>query len=447
MTSGRGGEVDTDIRPTTGRSEPLTSATVGSALAGVGAQAIVLISGILAARVLGPVDRGHLALLYLIPLILALLGGVGVPTAVPYFVARNPAAARLILRRVAPIALCQMVALPVLQLTILELAVLRRYPEIRPAALVSLASLPGMILYQYGIAILQGLRRLRLYNILRLVPGATYALALLLLLLVVPGDLELVTTIWALSLLLGGTLSFSLVLLLLPRLTTTEAPSRRQLLSFGARGLIGASSAVDDLQVDQILVGFLLDARTLGLYVTGLALTNLPRFIAESVSLTLYPHVAQCPTVRDGLDTLNRYLRIALPIVLATVLALLALVGTLIPVLFGASFAPAVPIARILLLASFAFALRRLLAEAARGLGRPGYGAIAEAVALVVLVPGVALLGHRGGGKGVAVAIAIAGACSVGIILALLRALARKNRAPVVPQSRIGRPTSVQDPA
>ena len=55
----------------------------------IAAQALTLTSGVIAARALGVDGRGQLALLWLLPLILTQLGGIGLPQATTYFVARD----------------------------------------------------------------------------------------------------------------------------------------------------------------------------------------------------------------------------------------------------------------------------------------------------------------------------------------------------------------------
>src|SRR5688572_7701167 len=83
------------------RWQPLPSvakSTIGSLGAGGAGQAALVVSGILAARALGPENRGHLALLTLVPWVVCQLGLLGVPNAVTYYVARDHRAAPAIMR-------------------------------------------------------------------------------------------------------------------------------------------------------------------------------------------------------------------------------------------------------------------------------------------------------------------------------------------------------------
>ena len=68
---------------------PLRRAAIESVMTGLGGQAVLIISGILAARILGVEGRGYLALLIIFPVVLCQLGGLGLPQAVTYYTARN----------------------------------------------------------------------------------------------------------------------------------------------------------------------------------------------------------------------------------------------------------------------------------------------------------------------------------------------------------------------
>ncbi len=64
------------------------------------------------------------------------------------------------------------------------------------------------------------------------------------------------------------------------------------MLSFGVRGMLGASSPIEYYRLDQAVVGLFLAPVALGIYTVALAFTNLPRFVSTSVGMVAYPHVA-----------------------------------------------------------------------------------------------------------------------------------------------------------
>ena len=76
---------------TSWRLVPARGAVVGSLASGLLGQLMLLVSGILVARTLGPTDRGYLALLVLLPAVLQHIGTLGLPLATTYFIARDEA--------------------------------------------------------------------------------------------------------------------------------------------------------------------------------------------------------------------------------------------------------------------------------------------------------------------------------------------------------------------
>jgi O-antigen/teichoic acid export membrane protein len=80
----------------TGRS--FTRGLVGSFAGNIVAQSLGLASGVLAARFLGPLGRGELATIRFYPMLLALLGSMGIQQAVAFEISRRPHAYARILR-------------------------------------------------------------------------------------------------------------------------------------------------------------------------------------------------------------------------------------------------------------------------------------------------------------------------------------------------------------
>jgi hypothetical protein len=136
----------------------------GSLLAGGVGQAVLVVSGVLVARALGPEDRGYMALVLLVPSLLALVGSLGLPLASTYFVARSPESARSIATKlIVPAAL--QTAIGVLLTLGALLTVLSDEPaRVVSAGLVATALVPALLAQTYGLALLQDalLSRMRL---------------------------------------------------------------------------------------------------------------------------------------------------------------------------------------------------------------------------------------------------------------------------------------------
>src|SRR5205807_7294363 len=108
---------DQDVGSVRDRIGAVARGTGGSVLAGGSLQLIVAASGIMAARLLGVADRGHLALLWVVTGAIGQLMSLGVHVAISYQIAsgRSPLTVVGRLRRVvaSPLLVAFLVALPV----------------------------------------------------------------------------------------------------------------------------------------------------------------------------------------------------------------------------------------------------------------------------------------------------------------------------------------------
>ena len=395
------------------------------AAAGV-AQVLSVVSGVLVARSLGPQDRGYLALLVVVSGICGLLGSLGLPTAATYHIAQAPRSARRIAASLLVPGIAQAITAVGLQIVVLVAITDSEPHRAKLAALISLIIVPGILALYYGLAILQGQRRFKAFNILRILPTSAYVVGVFLVFVVHAADLVRVMTIWAIANFVGGFLALAVAAHGLRAASSTDEsaaaadPSRKDLTKFGLKSLAGSLSPVDSFRLDQAVVGLFLAPVSLGYYVAAQAFTGLPRVIAASVGLVAYPQVAAEQDPKAARRAMWRYF--ALGAVLTSLAAgvLLLETGRLVRLFFGSEFAAAIPISQLLLVASIFMGARRVLTDGVNGLGLPGAGTIAEISSWVLLIPAIAFLLPRNGVEGVALALVIAWAASLGILLALV---------------------------
>jgi len=362
------------------------SLTLATTIAG---QVFTTVTGIIAARALGVDGRGTLALLWLVPVVITLIGGVGIAPATTYFVAREPDHVRSIVSksiRILVLLGAVLAAGYALGLVLLS----GSDPDYsRLEGAFSVALIPVILGQNLGIATLLGLERFRAYNGARLMPVFGYMVLAGLLYAVSLANLTSIMLVvlcaWGVALLITWTL---LARSLTPETDGSDATSR-DIVSFGLRGVIGSVSPIDDVRADQFIVGLMLDARALGLYVTAIAFCNLPRFIALSFGAIAYPRIAAAHEPVRAWKLVAHYLRLGLPAVAVCAFGVFAVLPLLIPLFFGEEFRDAIPIGRILLVGALFLAVHRLLTEIARGLGHPGFGSISEVVNGLVFLLGV----------------------------------------------------------
>jgi O-antigen/teichoic acid export membrane protein len=398
-------------------------ALVSSIAAGFLGQALLVVSGIPVARTLGVTERGQLALLAVIAAGLGFLGAAGVPDALAYYVSRERAAARTLARRVFRLALAQTSLLIVVQALVLAVIVRDEPTYMKVAAAITLGCPPAFISYAYGIAVLQAERRFTSFNVLRVVPAAGYTC------LVIAAVLTHHTTVpvfmfgWMLSYAASGAAAVLLAARAVRGALAESGVSVRAMSGFGARGVVGQISFTEAFRVDQLVAGLFLGAAPLGLYAVASSFTTLPMVIAVSIAMVEYAHVAGEPDRATGRRTVARYLALTLLLSTTVVVAVELALPTLLPWLFGEDFASAVTAARILLLAGLARAVRRILSDGLRALGRPAAGSYAEVVSWVALAALLAVLAPLFGINGVATAVAISAFIgSAFLAIALIRA-------------------------
>ena len=406
---------------TSWRLVPARGAVAGSLASGLLGQLMLLVSGILVARTLGPTDRGYLALLVLLPAVLQHIGTLGLPLATTYFIARDEADETAVRRNIALPAVAQAIVLVLLQAGLLVLLLEGDPDRVKKAAIVSLALLPGALADMYGKALLQGQGRYGAFNTLRNATIFFYLAGIDVLLAFGVADLVGFAIAWVVANALSGAVTMAVALHGRPRAARDDdRVSRKRMFRFGIAGLLGSLSPVATFRLDQAVVGLFLSPEALGLYVAGLAFTNLPTVISRGVAMIALPEVARATPERRRADT-RRFVWLATGLSAAVVAVLILIAGELVPFLFGEDFADAVGITRILLVGAVFAGARRVLTDSVSGSGRPGLGSLAELSSWIILVPLLLLLTPLWGTEGVATALTVTSAISLLVLIALVR--------------------------
>lgn len=381
-------------------------------------QLVLIASGVIVARSLGAEDRGYLALLVTVYGICTFVGSLGIFSALPYFIARDPDGSRRIVRSLRRLGVLQVAGTVAVQAVVLVAIAADDPSRVQVAAVISLLVPPGIFAYGYAEAILVGQQRFTAFNLFRAVPTTTYAVFVLVAFVFDGANLVTVMMIWTGAWLVGGFLALAVAVRGLP--TTAHGgpiPSRRTITVFGLKGLLGSLSPIETFRADQAVVGLYLSPIALGLYVVAQAFTNLPRAAAQSIAYIAYPRVAANPDRAKGRRAMWKYFFVGVAVTGAVVAFLVLTADKLVTFFFGAEFAGAVPVTRILLVGVFFSATRRVLTDGLKGLGHPGIGTIAEVSFWIVLLPAFALLLPHGV-TGVALALTIGWALSLGVALA-----------------------------
>jgi len=406
----------------------LDRAMTGSLVVAAVSQGVLIVSGVLVARSLGPEDRGYLALLPVVPAVCALIGLAGLPPALTYYIARDRTGAGRMVSSLLRVGVLQIAAIVILQAAAFVYLFADDPSGVKVAALVAVFLGPGIVLWTYGLAVLQGQHRFDAFNLLRVIPTSSYVVVVLALFLLGRADLVPVTLAYVGTTFLGGVLTLAVATLRLPKRPPDPAgPRIWEMAKFGFKSLLATVSPVDALRLDQIAVGLFLNPVALGYYVVAQSLTGLPRLVATSMGMIVYPRIASQPDAAAARRSVWKYFAFGAAICAGIAGALAVAAGVLIRFFFGTEFSSAVLTSRLLLLAVVFITARRILTDGANGLGHPGLGTIAEVASWVILLPSLALLLPPYGDEGVAVALVIAWGGSLVIMISLVASIGRKK--------------------
>jgi O-antigen/teichoic acid export membrane protein len=387
------------------------NAMLGTVAAGILAQLGLVVSGIIAARVLGPSDRGYLAGFQSIAIAGSFIVALGIPVAVAYYVAHDSSLARKTLHRLRGVVFAQ-VGIALVIPAALFLTVLADEPE--HALLAAWLTLPltaALLVAMYATSYLQGMQRFLAFNLSKTLSIPVYGLALVLLTVVGFGGLSEFALAFTVIACITAAITVAVVARWLPPAGESDI-GLRKLFDYGIKGQIGAVSPIESFQLDFLIVGALSGPYWLGLYAGAMAFTNLPRFVAMAVGVVAFPRVASAAGTDHAIRAALDAVAIAGGFAVVVVVLLELTVGWLIPFLFGADFAQSVPIARVLLIAALLLSFRRIIGDVMRGGGAPLPSTSAEVISWIVYGAAVIPLTNHSGTIGAAWAMTLAAAVS-----------------------------------
>jgi enterobacterial common antigen flippase len=379
-------------------------------------QAVQAVIGVLLARILGPEDRGELAAIILWPTIMTTIGSFGLAQAATYHAARTARLGKLAGSALA-VAAVDSIFLLAIGWAILPLVLAGHEDSVvRNAQWFLTAYVPLTLIFFSMVSILNGSHRFAWFQALRLILISTTVIGI--------GGLAVLDAMTVASAsaayvsAYGVAAAIALVVVLRADRIGFSRERVRALLSFGWRSQLSTSMWSLNERADQLVISAFFSAASLGLYVVAVTLTSLTTLVGFSFALVALPLIARY-------DSLRERRRIARLIVAATWLCATAVSVPifvaepwLIEFLFGADFAEAAGVGRVLLVAGVAFALNRVLEAVLQALGRPLESSAGEAVALAVTAAGLAALLPTIGIMGAGVTSLVAYAASSAFMVA-----------------------------
>jgi O-antigen/teichoic acid export membrane protein len=348
-------------------------------LAGLG-----LLSGTLAARVLGPAGRGELAAIQTWPTIISVFSALGLSDALVYYCARQRDRAGTYMATAVIAALCTSIPAILLGYLVLPLVLSAQSETTISAARWYLAFIPISAIAALPLNPLQGLGQLFAWNLLRLVSAIGWLSVLLLAWVYQPVQPRQLAAGYLLFLAL---MSFPVGYFVWKKVPGTFIPDLqrlRRMLTFGLPSALTNVPQILNLRLDQMLMAGLLPANFLGLYVSAVGWSGATQPLLNAVGKVLFPHVAAQKERDDQIDAFTVGSRLGL-IAGATVAFGVALITPWgVRCLFGSAFAAATPAAVILVIAGGISGWNGILEDGLRGLGHVRVILHAEIAGMVI---------------------------------------------------------------
>lgn len=364
---------------------------LGTFIANSGTVLAGLASSVLAARLLGVHDRGVLAALTFLPLLLVELGALGINEATAIHVARTrsePSLRTLVLLSVLTATGSLLVAGLVWPLYSSPLQ--REHAGfIIPAAAILL---PFAFLSLSMLGVEQGRLRFRTYNWYSFIRAATYPVALILLWMT--GFLTAFSA--GIGMLLGPiVIALAQLLRWRPLHATSGSDLFTELLSKGAT--IHAVNLIGMLysQIDRFVALKYGDAVFIGLYFVAAAPASIIASVISQTYVTIVlPRLAGVGKTAAGVEFAMRSITAAILVMAVMIGAVVAILPWAFPLVFGAEYRNAVSMSQWLVLAGAFVSAKRMLLYTMRPWSSQSGAIFSDALALGAMLVGFIWIGR-----------------------------------------------------
>jgi O-antigen/teichoic acid export membrane protein len=373
------------------------------------------VTGILTARLLGPVARGELATVILWPMILSNLGLMGCNWVLAREVAKDPG------REYdwAAVGLAVGLATALLYLLAGYFLIPLLLPSDRgyllPVARLCLLLIPLDIFNQVLLAVEHGRMRWRRYNFLRLSFFLFY-----LVLIGFIGVTRRAQVRWFVSAFLASHLLAVLLRLWIQRKALAAGKFQfdgcRHLLRAGVPYFGATISNLISLQLDTILVVSLLNTEAAGIYAVAAAFANGQSSLGDALGITSFAVLSNERNTGSREKIIIETFRQSALVSCGVGLVLSCLIPFLVVPLFGFEFSRAIRPAVVLALAASLTGSTNILNQGLRGAGHPYAGLMSQLLGTGVLALAALFFLRRFGLMGMAYA-ALLGACAQLLVL------------------------------
>jgi O-antigen/teichoic acid export membrane protein len=376
---------------------------------------IGVVTGILAARLLGPNGRGELAVIVFLPSVLALIGEIELPRSIAVEASQEPVPAKLVSTSVW-LALALGVIQAVILIAVLPLYLPADKLYLSPASRWFMMYLPATYVTAALMGGDQGQGRFGRFSFLMVLPGALYAIFIFAFVLGVRTPARFAAC------LLAGAAFTAIIRVMMDGgqkpLGLPDPALARKLLVRGANFYLPAIAGFVLSRADLFILIRIVPTEQVGLYVVAQAIA-----LGQMGAVLPFVHVGFAAVAREGespsaLAVLAQHFRLAQIAAIGMALLAVALTPWAIRTLFGPEFSGARIATYLLIGATALWGSSQMLEQGLRAAGHPRVGIVSNLAGLAVLVTaGVpACLSHGIGG--IAAAALAAQALNILILIA-----------------------------
>jgi O-antigen/teichoic acid export membrane protein len=374
-------------------------------------------TGILTARLLGPVARGELATVILWPVILSNLGLMGCNWVLAREVAKDPERECDWTAIGVTVGLVTAVLYLLAGYVLIPLLLPSDRSYLLPVVRLCLLLIPLDILNQVLLAVEHGRMRWRRYNLLRLSFFIFY-----LLLIIFIGVTRRNQVRWFVIAFLASELLAVLLRLWIQGKSLAAGKLRfagcRHLLRAGAPYFGATISNLISLQLDTILVVSLLSTEAAGIYAVATAFANGQSSLGDALGITSFAVVSNERSTGNQEKIITETFRQSALVSCGVGLALACLIPLLVVPLFGIEFSRAIRPAVVLALASTLTASANILNQGLRGAGRPHAGLVSQLLGTGVMALAALFFLRRFGLMGMAFAVWMSACAQLFVLVA-----------------------------
>jgi O-antigen/teichoic acid export membrane protein len=370
-----------------------------------------VVTSVILARGLGASGRGTLAVAFNMTLLLVQIGGFGITTANPYYVARRPEVLGRLVWNSLWGALVLGAAFAGVGFAVLAVAPSALAGVTWAQAAVGFSAIPAALASQFLQSILLGQGRTVAYNVVEAVAGVGAVIALVVGFTVLDmGVLGALVVLAAQQ--FTAALAFAMLLATgLPRWAPPDLSLARVMMGYGFRIYVASLAGYLVIRIDMLLVNGLLGAAEAGRYAVAVALADGMAMIPAAVGVNLFPRVARGGATETSAEVF-RAVGLLFGLFCA---ASIPFAGVFIRVLYGPAFGEAVGLYLWLLPGIYCLGMVTILSHHFAGRGFPREAMLVWFVALAVNLA-IDLLFLRAHGTAVA---AIASSVAYAVLYAL----------------------------